>query len=255
MLTDIFLQAATAGSSVWMCSERHPSTPIPTPQMPGQGSQPEGAPRLGRRFKLDGVGKLPHALARAAQSTCSDLSIPDFLTRLEALPVSDCEWNTKRNILDLYIDLYIRLIFPAVRLLSSNTEVSTLQYSQVLFQSCGGTDLGWGVRCVVWVRHIPAQDTARREQRGCPHKLTFCPPWLIFCAFPSRPIFSHVLYKGYELFREVYLHPLLIACRFVHRFLPMHFCLHQDLHRTSSFSPKHAKSILNAKIRSVNPPV
>lgn len=91
MLTDIFLQAATAGSSVWMCSERHLSTPIPTPQMPGQGSQPEGAPGLGRRFKLDGVDKLPHALARAAQSTCSDLSIPDFLTRLEALSVSDCE--------------------------------------------------------------------------------------------------------------------------------------------------------------------
>lgn len=29
-----------------------------------------------RRFKLDGVGKLPHALARAAQSTCSDLLHP-----------------------------------------------------------------------------------------------------------------------------------------------------------------------------------
>lgn len=103
MLSDIFLQAATAGSSVQMCSETHSSTPIPTPQMPGQGSQPEGAPGLGRRFKLDGVGKFPMHRQELLRAPAVTFSIPDFLTVLEALPVSGCEKNTKRNVLDLYI--------------------------------------------------------------------------------------------------------------------------------------------------------
>lgn len=113
-------------------------------------------------------------------------SIPDVLTILEAPLVSDSELNRKRKKYIRFIyRFYIRIVFPVMQLLSSKTETSTLQYTKILFQSCGGTDMRWGV----W----RGWDTARREQLGCPSKLIHLhSPWPIFCVFLFRSIFSHV---------------------------------------------------------------
>lgn len=69
-------------------------------------------------------------------------SIPDILTILEAPLVTDSELNRKRKKYIRFIyRFYIRIIFPVMQLLSSKTETSTLQYTKILFQSCGGTDM------------------------------------------------------------------------------------------------------------------
>lgn len=83
ILSDMFLQAATAGSSVQMWSERHPSTSFPTPQMGRAHSQKE----------LLGWGGGSSLMALASCPSCTGKNCSEHLQQPSPFQTSSQGWR------------------------------------------------------------------------------------------------------------------------------------------------------------------
>lgn len=136
MLSDTVPRLPLLAALRRMCSEGHPSTPIPTLEQPGEGPLPEGPPEPGRRSRLDPPTSFPMHWQELLRVAAIPYSIPNFPARLEAF-ASPC----------LIVKHQRKQIISAQHL-NNSTEIPTQQYAQV-FYSTAVVALTWGEVCRV----------------------------------------------------------------------------------------------------------